>query len=474
MRNRLMTALCWSIAFISGSNAQQPAETLDWSAFRQQVLANHPFARQANLQRDLAAAALFRAKGGFDPKAYAELSAKEFGNNNYYQYSEAGLKWPTWAGLELKGAYTRASGDFLNPERRLPNDGQVVMGFEWALVQGLMFDERRAALLQGKIGLEQGEAERSNFLNDLLFDAAKTYWTWAAAENQVDIYAAALEQARIRLEGLRQSVLQGDKAAIDTTEALIQVQTRLLDLNFAQLDRQQARLALSTFLWQPDQQPVSTDQLSVASPLLDAAGMPQFNLNVLLEQARQSHPELRLYLAKIRNLEVERRLKKEKRKPAFDLTYNLLGTGWTFFPTATTDDGLGVLANDIKWGFQFSYPILNRKARGDLQLTAIKLFQTDQAMLQKRLEVEVKMRQYAAELTNFERQLPLFRDYTINYKLLLDAEIEKFQQGESSVFLINAREQRWLDARIKYLKLLSEFRKAEAGLRWAAGTLADF
>ncbi|MEO6038471.1 MAG: TolC family protein, partial [Saprospiraceae bacterium] len=119
-------------------------------------------------------------------------------------------------------------------------------------------------------------------------------------------------------------------------------------------------------------------------------------------------------------------------------------------------------------------PLLNRKARGDWQITAIKLAQTDQALRQKRQEIASKVRQYANDLDNFGRQLPLFRDFTANYRLLLDAEFEKFRQGESSVFLINAREQRWLEAQIKYLKLLSEYRKAEAGLQWAMGRLSGF
>jgi len=464
------------LGFLPAAASQQSTGSppLDWSAFRQQVLTNHPLARQADLYRDLAAAALLRARGGFDPKAYTDYSAKEFDRKNYYQYGEAGVKWPTWAGMEVKGAYNWVSGEFLNPERTLPSIGQAILGIEWALGQGLLFDERRAELRQSRIGLEQGEAERAAARNDLLFEAAKTYWTWVVADNQLQIYIAALEQAQVRLIGLRESVRQGDKPAIDTTETLLQVQTRLLDVNFAQLDRQNAALTLVTFLWQPDQQPTFPEMLPPAPTLLTISLEVQ-NTNTLdlVAQARQQHPELRLYAAKIRSLEVERRLKNEKRKPQLDLTYNLLGEGWTFFPTATAE-GPRMLANDIKWGLNFSYPLLNRKARGDWQMTVIKLAQTDQDLRQKRQEVEIKVRQYANELANYNQQLPLFRDFTANYRLLLDAEIEKFRQGESSIFLINAREQRWLDAQIKYLKLLSEYRKAEAGLLWAAGRLGDF
>jgi len=131
------------------------------------------------------------------------------------------------------------------------------------------------------------------------------------------------------------------------------------------------------------------------------------------------------------------------------------------------------LGNDIKWGLHFSYPLLNRKARGDLQVTDIKITQTDLELRQKRLAIQNKVQQYANEQANLGVQANLYRDITVNYRTLLDAENERFRFGESSVFLVNTREQRWLDAQIKYLKLLSEYRKAEAGLLWSAGTLAN-
>jgi len=72
-------------------------------------------------------------------------------------------------------------------------------------------------------------------------------------------------------------------------------------------------------------------------------------------------------------------------------------------------------------------------------------------------------------LATLRTQVTLLRNITANYRALLDGETEKFQLGESTVFLVNTREQRWLDAQIKYLKLLSEYRKSEAGLLWAMG-----
>lgn len=442
------------------------AQTPEWQDFRRQVLDNHPLARQSDLFRNQADQALLRAKGGFDPKLYSEFYTKNFSGKTYFRYSETGVKLPTWAGLELKAAYNTASGNFLNSESTLPSNGQASLGFNWSVGQGLFVDERRTALQQARIGLQAAEAERDVARNDLLLDAAKTYWNWVVAENQLRIFESALQQARIRHEGICESYRQGDKPAIDTVETFIQVQNRLLDINFAAVDLQNAALALRNFLWETDGTPDPTLPTPVVLENVPAA-LPATNRAALLDRIER-HPELRLYQAKLQNLGAERRLKNEKRKPVLDLNYNILGAGWEFFPTASAD-GPGVFAQDIKWGVSFSYPILNRKARGDWQITQVKIAQTELDIRQKRQVLATKTGQYANELDNLRGQITLYGNITDNYRRLLEAETEKFNQGESSVFLINAREQRWLEARIKYLKLLGEFRKTEAALQWAAG-----
>jgi outer membrane protein TolC len=451
------------------------AQTLDFATFRQQVLSHHPLSQQADLQRDYARSALLRARGGFDPKAWAGHSGKSFNGKTYFQYSEAGLKLPTWAGLEIKSTYNLASGNFLNSENALPDAGQASVGFTWSLGQGLLFDQRRADLQMARVGLEGGEAERRRVRNDLMLEAAKTYWTWNYADNAVGIVADALQQATIRHEALRQSFLQGERAAVDTLETFIQWQTRQVELQFARLDAQNAAIAVANFLWNPDDnQAADPEQLPPAPRLLTVAleTLAPTETSAMLQVALSQHPELRLYQVKLRELGIEQRLKNEKRKPVLDVQYNLLGSGWQFFPTATAE-GPAVLANDVKWGVEASFPLLNRKARGDWQITRIKIEQTQLEVRNKQQQIEAKVLQYANELDNLRAQTTLFRDMTENYRRLLDAENERFLIGESSVFLINTREQRWLDAQLKYLKLLSELRKAEAGLRWAAGQLGD-
>lgn len=464
---RLFLALCLWVGVL-GLQAQSAA--FHWDAARTQVLEHHPYARQADLYRTQGQAALLRAKGGFDPKTYADFYTKNFNGTRYFQYTEAGIKWPTLLGLEVKGAYNHATGQYLANESKLPKVGQASLGLNWTLGQGLLMDERRTALRQARVGLTLLEAERDLLLNDLLLDAAKSYWNWALADNQLRVFEDALKQAEIRNAGIREGFLQGERAAVDTLETFIQVQSRLLDINFARVDQQNSSIGLSNFLWTADQQQVLPANLSPAPPLSqgDYSTSAVANLDNWVQQARASHPALRYYTAKLQTLSIERRLKLEKLKPVLDVNYNLLGNGWEFFPTATAD-GVGVLANDIKWGVQFAYPILNRKARGDLQMTDVKIAQAEWEMRQKQQDIEMKVRQYANELQVLSSQITLHAGIVRNRRALLDAENARFTLGESSVFLVNTREQSWLDAQVKYLKLLSEYRKAEASLRWARG-----
>lgn len=182
---------------------------------------------------------------------------------------------------------------------------------------------------------------------------------WVVAENSIRIFEEAQRQAEIRYAGILESFVQGDKPAIDTLEAFIQVQNRRLDVNFARVELQNAALELANFRWTPDGVPVVEVTPGTPEPAPIAASYPPIASSEaanLVQTALQSHPDLLAYEAKLSLLNVERRLKLEKRKPVLDLGYQLLGNGWQFFSTPGLE-GPGVFVNDVKWSLRFSYPI---------------------------------------------------------------------------------------------------------------------
>lgn len=434
----------------------------------------HPVAKQAGLLDDEARAQLRMARGHFDPKLYSDWEQKSFDGSEYFTFGNSGLKVPSWYGLELKAEFNTATGIQVDPENKLPAVGQAVIGIQATLGRGMVIDERRAALQQARIFEQSNDARRRLILNDLLIDAVKAYWDWAAAYYQREAIRQALELAAVRQQGIVESWRQGDKPAIDTLEAWILVQTRQADLYDADVNYLNAGLQLSNFLWWENDTPVEITDLLRPTPLDETVGSsPLPLLEELVQQAIEMHPILRFYALKINSLEVERRLAAEQLKPQLDVQYNLLGNGFNLLYGA---NGNGTAFNDLflqnyKWGVQFSMPIFLRKERAKLELTRLKLQDAGLELVQKRLETANKVSAYFNEWQNTRQQIVLYQNMQNNYQILLDAEITRFQLGESSIFLINAREQKLVEVRLKLLKMLTDFQKQRMYTEWAAGRL---
>jgi len=473
--NRILIILIGLMVAFSHARAQSVDTT---NVFTQQeyfemVMAYHPLVRQANLLTAEAQANLRRARGGFDPKLFADWEQKSFDGKNYFTIGEGGFKIPTWFGLELKGTYNATNGVFLNPENNLPEAGQAIAGIKASLGQGLWIDERRATLQKARIMQDGNEAERLNITNDILLDAALAYWDWVKAYNEMLTIERALRTSRQRLEGIVESYIQGDKPAVDTLETYIQVQNWEFELNNAQLNYRNAGLALSNFLWFENNVPLEiTDQLRPLRLEELATQQPLPGLQRFVQQLVNSHPQLRFYRFKLDQLEIDRRLAAEMLKPRLDVEYNFLADGFSFNRQVTNDNGLNnLLLQNYKWGINFSFPLFLRKERGKLEMTKLKILDTDFTLQQKRLELENKVRDAYNTWQNSQEQIALYQDITDNYQTLLEAEIIKFDLGESSIFLINSREQKLIEAQLKLIKLQAEFHKNRNKVEWAAGQL---
>jgi outer membrane protein TolC len=118
-------------------------------------------------------------------------------------------------------------------------------------------------------------------------------------------------------------------------------------------------------------------------------------------------------------------------------------------------------------------PILLRSEIGDLRLTQIKLKEAEFNRSQKSLEVTNKILTYYQQLQNLTDQVNLYDENVINYERLLNGERQKFNAGESSLFLINSREVSFIDARIKLLDVIAKTRITYWSYYWASGNLLN-
>ncbi len=433
--------------------------TLSFEEFLGFVKQHHPLLKQAELTLSIGEANLLKARGGFDPKIEVDYDRKKFKKTEYYDQLNATFKIPTWYGIEFKANFEEHTGEFLNPNLTVPEDGLYSAGVSFSLAEGFLTNQRMATLRKAKFFREQTKADRDLLISNLLYDASKAYFTWLQATKEQEIFSIFLENATVRLEAVKRSAEVGDKALIDVTEAEITAQNRALNLEAARLKVRKAALIVSNYLWLndipmellPNVAPVSPETQTIKTSL---------GLNKALGEdsvfSVESHPKLLSLDAKISGLTVDKRLKINELLPKVDLQYNFL--------TPSIEQLNNFNTANYKAFVNFSMPVFLRKERGALKLANIKLQNANFDRMSASLTIQNKVNAVNAEISSLETQNDLIINIVENYDKLVKAEERKFSLGESSLFLINSREQKLIDAQLKENELVIKALNAYAKL----------
>jgi outer membrane protein TolC len=465
MRWCLVTVLFF---YCSLSFAQDTTQTLSEAEFLNIVRAYHPMVRQASLMVERAQADLTASRAGFDPAFYVASDRKTFDGKNYYNYLNPELKIPTWFGVEVKAGLENNSGSFTDPSLSLGKSSYL--GVSVPVGKNLLMDKRRAALQQAKIFREQSKVEQSLAINDLLIDAVDTYWQWVQA---YEVYIILNETVRVNEERLNLVKLgwrQGDRPAIDTTEVLAQLQSFQIARNDAWLRWRNGALELSNYLWLANDSPYYLPETVLPDDSwkkYDVNNAPLPLLDELLATARNLHPKLSSYNYKLQILDVEKRLKFQNLLPQVDFRYNILNTDYNVFKNASW----GYYQNNYKFGFDIGMPLRLSQGRGEYRAAKIKIQETELDLSMTRLSIQNKVKYYFNDLANLQQQVRLAEASLDNYQRLFRGEDTRFKNGESTLFILNSRENKVLESRQKLIELRTKFMKAMQATIWSTGQL---
>lgn len=458
----VFTDLKAQIAVIDSFRALTPNQLIEW------VRQYHPLAKQAGLFVEQAEAELLSSRGRFDPMVYYINDQKTYDGKNYFNYSNAQIKIPTWFGVEVAAGLENNSGDFNNPEVTLGQSSYA--GLSVPLAKNLLMDQRRAALQQAKLFVDLSESEQRLAVNDLLFDALEMYWQWAGDYQRYLILTDAVKTNEQRYLQIKVTVEQGDRAGVDSTEALTQLLQFQYLQNEAYMQFSNSGYGLSNFLWDDNEKPVLLSPRVVPGILPELANpfaQPYKPLDELLQLAQSTHPKLRMYDSKLDILEVERRLKFQSLLPTVNLKYNALSDGYEFWKGWNGT----MLDNNYKFGAELGMPLFLRQGRGDYRGAKLKIKSTELEQSAIRLDIDNKIRYYYNELVNLLEQIRINERAFNAYQRVFEVEIQKFNLGESTLFILNNREIKVLESRQKLAELKAKFFKTAYGVEWAAGLL---
>jgi outer membrane protein TolC len=452
---RLLLIIGLIIPVLVYSQAQD--NDLGLEEFYQIVLENHPAAQQALLIRQRGELSVREARGSFDPKLVSNWDTKDYKEDDYYSIWDTYLQIPTIASIELKAGYERNNGTFVNPENFLPEAGLYYAGVTVPVGQGLFNNPRNINLQQSRLTQSDLNNQAVIVLNNLLLEANHTYWTWYEAAQMLELARNNLEVINDRFEGIRQSVFNGDLAPIDSVETLIQVQSFTNLLNKAEVDYQNSLLLLNNMIWG------DSLQLEQQSPVYEDER--EEVLIEFLDFAALNHPELRALSIQNSSLDLERKWNAEQLKPVLNLNYNFL------IEREGSEDVIS--SNNYKGGIEFEFPLLIRKERAKLKMTKTKLEETQLKLQEKRREVLNKIEQNYNKVLVITGMITTQEEIVENYSRLLEGERAKFDNGESSIFLINSRENQKLRSDIKLIELKADYGRTTGMLYWSAGQLAE-
>jgi outer membrane protein TolC len=340
-------------------------------------------------------------------------------------------------------------------------------GFSVPVAKGLLIDARRAALQQAKIFHQHALQEQRAMINNLLYEATKAYWTWWQQYQVQQIFQQTLKNAQQRFNLVKTSFQIGERPAIDTTEALVQLQIIQLTASEVQLGLTNALLDVNLFLWQDNGDAYSLPQTIIPGGTLPG-WMDKMQIEKLMQQV-QIHPELEQYRFKLKSLQVEKQLKFQYLLPSVYLKYNQLNKSHNVLKSFNTP----WLENNFRYGVAMSLPLRLSEGRGEYRKAKLKIEQTEWQQLNKRLSLETKLSQYYNEWKQLRDQITLQQKAVQSYLALQRGEEIRLMNGESSLFLVNARELKTLEGQQKLLELQSKEQKAAASALWLAGSMIN-
>ena len=442
---------------VFGQNSLPNNKELSYNEFLGYVKKFHPMVKSANLTLSNAQANLMMARGGFDPKIEVDFDKKQFKDSEYYSVLNSSFKIPTWYGIEVKAGFDNSEGVFLNPQNTLPNQGLTSLGITVPLGQGLFINQRMADLRKAKIQIQLSQSERKLQAITVLYEASVAYLNWKRNYKEVQLYANYLKNAEIRFNGVSSLILNGDKPAIDSVEAGIIVRNRKLNLEDSQLKLTKAKLELANFLWLENNIPLELQDDIIPENNLEKSIDETLKTNDLLQgnPSLENHPKINALQSKIGILNVERKLKANQLLPQIDLGYHYLSE-----PSMYNESNF----NNYKVAVNFSFPIFLRKERGSLQLSKFKIQDTQFELDLEKVVLKNKINAQQTEINSLVKQRKLVSELVLDYSTMLASEERLFSFGESSVFLINSRENNLVASQLTEISIENRYFISKAEL----------
>jgi len=138
----------------------------------------------------------------------------------------------------------------------------------------------------------------------------------------------------------------------------------------------------------------------------------------------------------------------------------------------TTPSRINATFTNLSYEYEYAFLSIS-KERGDLKLAELKIQENELLLNNKSQELLNKYQAYVNEWQATNEQIGIFEETVRLYEQMFTAERRLFEIGESSLFLVNTREQAYINAKIKLTEFIAKNRISYYSIYYFAGKLGD-
>jgi outer membrane protein TolC len=347
---------------------------------------------------------------------------------------------------------------------------RVGLSVTQALLRGADLEANLARLRQAALDTRISEYELRGFAEALVAAVESTYWDYALAARQIQIYNESLKLAQQQLDEIRERVRVGKLAKTELAAAEAEVALRKESLINARSDLARFRLLLLR-LTNPQAKAGWQRQIVLS----DGPGVPDSRPDPVgshVQVARRMRPDLNQARLAVQRGDLEIVRTRNGLLPKLDLFITLGMTGYAeSFGRSVADSDVD--GYDVLIGLRAEYPLGNREARAEHRRAVLGRLQALQAVENLAQLVEVDVRGAFIEVNRAWEQIAATAATRRFQQEKLRAETEKFRVGKSTSLLVAQAQRDLVSSRIEEVKAVVNCLKALVALYRLEGSLLE-
>lgn len=418
------------------------------------TLAHHPTIIKAASYTKGARGEQLAASGAFDWELEQESFARSSGFYDGWLLDQRVSRRLPIANASVSAGYRISDGSFPIYEdiNRTLSGGEANISLRFSLLRDREIDKQLASLSLADASLDIASERQKLLINDLLLDASLQFVKWQRDSDKLAVYEKLLSLAKERQLAIEQKIALGEVAQITQTEFAASLLQRQADLIGQQQKRQVSAIGMSFYFRDQAGVPIDINNRFTPSKQLSSSFLQTPSSQEVSERLQQ-HPNIRRLQAEITQINTRIALKKNNLKPELDaklVLANDIGTG------SQTLQGF-----ESYVGLEFSMPLGQRVAKGELAIEEAKLMAAQAELSEKQDALDILLEQSFTRLKLLKNLRELRDQQALVATRLMNEEKRRFEAGDSNLFLLNTREADFATAQLAAIdaqaNLLSQF-----------------